>query len=103
MRSWLTSRPPLRDSWNIVKRIGRSSADFREQQALQVPEERQLALRGRDVADRALQREHALRTLERIEAQAPVDHLEEVVGILARPDLLGRDQVVFLHPGVGGL
>ena len=45
----------------------------------------------------------ALRPLERIEAQAPVDHLEQVVRILARPDLLRRHEVVLLHARVGRL
>src|SRR5436190_5806136 len=103
VRSWLTSRAPLRDSWNIVKRMMRIralDADLREEQALEVPEERQLAFVGRDVADRALQREHALRPLERIEPQAPVDDLQQIVRILARPDLLGRNQVIFRQPRI---
>src|SRR5665213_2020885 len=125
MRSWLTLREPLRDSWKMVKRIRpdgsaapclptalrwcaalarrASCADFREQHALQVAEERQLALAGRNVADRLLQCEHRLRPLQRVEAQAPVDDLEHVLGILTRPDLLRRHQVVFLHARVGCL
>src|SRR3569833_2175411 len=98
MRSWLTLREPLRDSWNIVNRIGldrprRASAprvprsfaalraDLGEQHALQVADERELAFLLRNVADRPLQREHALRPLELGEPQAPVDHLEHVVRI----------------------
>src|SRR6478672_3827197 len=106
VRSWLTSRAPLRDSWNIVKRMMRVralDADLREEKALEVPEERQLAFVRRDVANRALQCEDALRTLERIEPQAPVDDLQQVVRILARPDLLGGDQMIFRQPRIGRL
>src|SRR6187455_1822763 len=116
MRSWLTRRWPLRDSWKIVKRIERPPprwaarfyrdvlrTDLGEQHALDVADERELPLLGRDVADRLLQREHRLRPLERVEEQAPVDDLEQVVRVLARPDLLRRDQVVLLDARVGGL
>src|SRR6478609_6636646 len=101
MRSWLTVREPLRDSWKIVNRIALS--DFGKELLLQVAEEADLALLRGNVANRLLQCEHRLRALQRIEAQAPVDHFEHVIRILAGPDLLRRNEVILLLERVGRL
>jgi hypothetical protein len=69
--------------------VAARGADFREQHFLDTAEERELLLHLRNVADGLLQREHALRALERIEPQAPVDDLEDVVRVLPGPDFLG--------------
>src|SRR5690242_15902384 len=79
------------------------SADLREQQALQAGEKCQLAFVGCDIANRALQGKDALGSLEWIEPQAPVDDLQQVVGILTGPDLLRGYEMVFRKPRVGGL
>ncbi len=83
--------------------VGAVHSDLGEELLLQVAEEADLALLRRNVANRLLQREHRLRALQRIEAQAPIDHLEHVIRILAGPDLLRRDEVVLLLARVGSL
>src|SRR5215471_15656856 len=77
-----------RTNWAWGRCISRP--DFGEELFLQVAEEAHLAFLRRDVLDRLLQREHRLRALQRIETQAPVDHFENVVRVLARPNLLRR-------------
>src|SRR5882672_1110877 len=53
---------------------------------------------GRFLAEqRLLQREHALRPLEVVEAQAPVDDGEEILGALAGPGLARRHHQVLLQ------
>src|SRR4030095_13563083 len=101
---------PFLESWKIVKRMLRTlrrgtkraavrlRAHLGKQLALDAAEQRELALLRRNVADRLLQREHALRAFERIETQAPVDHFEHIVGVLARPDLLRRYKMILLRP-----
>src|SRR4030088_3044903 len=78
-----------------------SRTDFGEELSLEIAEDAGFALLGRYVADRLLQREHRLRALERGETKAPIDDLEHVFRILSRPDVVGRDEVIFLQPSVG--
>ena len=62
---------------------------------LRLPMNVSLRLRLGNVADGLLQREDALRALERIEAQAPVDHLEDILPNIGPPR--------FFSPIPGGL
>src|ERR1022692_3762772 len=101
-RSWLTLRWPFRLSWNIVKRTAGLRC-FAEQPLLDRVQEGELALSRRNVANGLLQREHALRALERVEAKAPVDHFQHVVGVRAGPDFLGRNEMILRDARVGGL
>src|SRR5687767_530625 len=65
-RSSLRSRPPTRLAWTMFTQQG------------------------------FLQREHALRTLQVVQTQAPVDDLEQVGGILAGPRAAGGDHRIGL-------
>src|SRR6266545_805883 len=69
------------------------------------PEERALAVHfGLLLAQQhLLEREHALRPLQVIELQAPVDRLEQLPGILAVPQLRRRDVAVLFEALVGRL
>src|SRR6185295_13643711 len=81
-RSWLMRRAPMRLSW--------ASAYF-------------MAFGALLAEQRLLQREHALRPLEVLEAQAPVDDVEQLLGVFAFPGAPRGDEDVFFQPLVRGL
>src|SRR5690606_20654417 len=104
MRSWLDLRRPTRLSWKMVNFTPESSAAFDEgfEPAARVGEQSGRQLVALFAAhDRLLQRIGALRTLERIELQAPVDGLEQFHGVAGRLALGQRHQRLELHALVG--